>query len=313
MTLTLAIDVGGTKISVGLINEAYQITRQIRFDSGRGIPRLRRTLRQVVDWVTPDLVTSIAVATPGKLIGINQMTLAPNTAQNLNAYPGEFDHFDWDTMIHDVFGNGITAFLINDALAQMAGGLMDLNLQLPLTPLLIGYLGPGTGLGGGCVEQLTDGQLRFLTDGHFFDILLPRDPEDIWSAQGEWVMAEDVISGRGFYDITGISLAECCQSAQLSARYASLITCFGRYLGQLIATIHSGKFSKKYAEYQWPIWDLNVVSRITTWVIGGSVGPLLIPAATEWLSAHQIPAHLHIIPNGAEAALRGVVYARNMT
>ncbi len=309
MTITLAIDIGGTKIGAGLVNSNYQILKHTTFPSHRGIDALITTFQSAIQWASHSGFSAVAIATPGKLIGPSRGIIAPKTARNMESFPGEFDGLDLKKRLRPHMDGTREPFLINDALAQLAGGILDFGLSMPS---VVGYIGPGTGLGGGCAQIQSDSRLKFLTDGHFFDIMLPRDPKDIWSPAGSTVMSEDVISGRGFYDITGISVLECTQSSHLMTQHAPLIACFGRYLGQLIATIQSGSFAKKYPDTQWSTYDLATVAEITTWIIGGSLGTLLVPYAEKWLAAYAIRSQLLPIGDVHAAALRGVVYARDM-
>ena len=309
MTITLAIDIGGTKIGVGLVDPKYQIIKHTVFPSHRGIDALLDTFQSAIRWASDTGFSAVAIATPGKLIGPSRGIIAPKTAQNMEKFPGEFDGLNLKKRLRSFMDGTREPFLINDALAQLAGGILDFKISVPT---VVGYLGPGTGLGGGCAQIQPNSRLKFLTDGHFFDVMLPRDSKDTWSPPGATVMSEDVISGRRFYEITGVSVLDCTQSPDLMTQHAPVIAVFGRYLGQLIATIQSGSFNKKYPDTQWSTYDLATVAEINTWIIGGSLGKLLVPIAEKWLTSYAIRAQLHPIQDVNAAALRGVVYARDM-
>ena len=306
MTLTLAIDIGGTKISAGIVTSDYQITHKTTVQSGRGIKRLKDTLDRCIHWAMPHLPQSIAIGTPGKLIGTPKK-IAPGTAQNMAAFPGEFDHLCIQDLISVPHANFKDIFIINDALAQLCGGIVTLKLT---APMIVGYIGPGTGLGGGFATIQDNNPLQFETDGHIFDIMIPRDPQDIWSTPGDWVMSEDVISGRGFYDITGISVLDW--ATKKPAHATPVIDLFGRYMTQLIRTLKAGSFEKKNAADNWTKREKEIASKTSHWIIGGSVGKLLFPTIKTALSSEIKSNNLRQIPSPADAALIGVVYARDM-
>ncbi|NBV42793.1 hypothetical protein EBR96_08525, partial [bacterium] len=219
----------------------------------------------------------IAVSTPGKLEGPEGCVVAPGTARNMEAFLGEWDCLNLCETIRTAVGATRPVFIINDALAQLAGAIVESGYLRTKEPPLIGYIGPGTGLGGG-FAKISDGKINFFTDGHIFDIMLDREPEDIWSKPGP-IMAEDVISGRGFFDLTGKSMKSVCENPTLYAHYQPILNMLGRYLAQLIKKIEAGHVVKIDGHPQWSDSEISAASAVRMWNIGGSIGTQ--PPASE--------------------------------
>jgi hypothetical protein len=152
--------------------------------------------------------------------------------------------------------------------------------------------------------------MHFVTDGHVFDIMLTRDPQDRWSPPGDFVMSENVLSGRGFLELTGHAVPDAILDD------TPLIQMMGRYMGRLINAIKTQSIDKLYEG--WSALEKAAAADTALWILGGSLATrppaasLLIASATDWLSAHGIATPLYPISNSETAALLGVVYASDL-
>ncbi len=241
----LDIDLGGSKLATRFNNQMLIYTTP---------PNQLDCLSLIDSLITTHQAQGCAIASPGNIN--NEGVIAPNSARNLSTNPSAWDSFNW---IHWLSERVTQYVVINDAMAQLLG-------CLPPTPFpneTIGYIGPGTGLGGGFV-QLENATLRPISDGHIFDIMLEKDPYDRW-ASTPWVMAEDVLSGRGYNDRVGTPLSDTHHPDRL--RYATLM---GRYLRQLISRLRAGSPTKQIGP-QWQDTDIQKIQRVSKWVVGGGI------------------------------------------
>jgi len=295
---TLAIDVGGTTVSAGLVTTDYTLVDHESIGFERGIPGLHRCIQTLQHWAN-NRYTDVAIATPGKLADDCRYRISPGSAENLGVFLGEFDGFDWGKVAHSIFPN--TPFFVeNDAIAQLIGGWQD---YCPKATNGIGYIGPGTGLGGGFLRLSPTPSI--LGDGHIFDILLPKRSPDNESLST--VMAEDVISGRGFFDRYGRSFKDATAANPSHPEIEQI----AHYVVALITQIKRGHVPKKNPQNQWDDSTITAISSIRTWLIGGGMGHRLFPLIQSKLNQKNHDDTLTLITSPITAALKGVVYARN--
>jgi len=261
------IDLGGTHIS----HRLGGITQQER------TPRTKATcLALIQSWIKDLNPVGCALAVPGLLDQNGVVT--PGSAANLSDQPGDWDGFGW----HDWLATmGRPYHVMNDALAALVGGVsQDAILHSP-TPVMVGYIGPGTGLGGGFVS-VGEGEITVIGDGHLYDVWLPRDLHDPWRT-GSRVMAEDVLSGRGYQDVMGRSLAD----GNIDPLYPELM---GRYLRALVGCLQSGYPIDKKG----PAWSrstCDAVSLTRRWYLGGGIlghEAIRCRVMAHWPPDHQV-------------------------
>lgn len=271
----LCIDIGGTKTAFGLLNQDGALVWSDQMPTRTGVVGLRGMLQEILSIIPEQIYSVIGMAVPGKLLG-PRYDVAPGTGVQL----GDLEGLSLLDVFLPVVPSGFSLFLINDALAQFAGGVVQLGLDRFKNKKVV-YLGPGTGLGGGVAWVSPTGTIAFHTDGHFFDLIVPDEKS------GGLVMAEDVLSGRGIMARGGVDIA--------------LLT---RVFVSVILQIHAGKFLK--AKDQWPDADCAYVKDISEFVIGGSVGTKLEGLFEAVSKALPDFIHLHRIPDSDVAALIGL-------
>lgn len=310
----LAIDIGGTKIFLALCADKspYPLLFSTAIETPKGLVPLKEALSSVISQALSEaqyknltLIPQAFIATPGKLIGKKNNLISPGSAQNMEAFDGEFDHLDLTKAFEPLFPSHWRLSFVNDAIAQMKGGLFQLKQTQIIPSGKWAYIGPGTGLGGGFCTLDQQGTVSIYTDGHIYDIALT-------TPQNTWVRAEDVLSGRAFFEQTGFTAKEISTSKTQLAQWTSVILQMGSYLAQLIEKLYRGDVSKIPSANAWTPQDLIKVSGTTHFLIGGSLGTqdpfasLLLTQAQAVLKKKPIPSiTLHRVPHPSKAALVG--------
>ena len=308
------IDIGGTKIAYALVSSSQSLLPQCLMQNQipfkKGIASLKLALEQIIKDITRWNKQYGASETPKIIIGSagnfkpNSGIILPGTAVNLGNTPTEFDNLDLKQLVLDAANTQLNCRIVNDALLQLAGGLLyAYEAGISLAHKAIGYIGPGTGLGG-AFARLTPAGLQPITDGHIFDMQL-HDP------LGQPVMAEDVFSGRGFQQTYAISLKEINASEQLLTQFESQVQQLGDYLAQIMINIYQGHF-KKYSDYPWKPSDYTSIKHINTFILGGSIATKGVISKTiknRATSLFQdklgITPQVFLIPDTVQAALMG--------
>lgn len=277
-----AVDVGGTKISYGLfpVDSQGEIQRHALYqntvDAVRGpVPiakALQHCFRDAVNWASQqgvDVLPAVSVGTPGRFVGPNQEIIAPKSAANLEAVPGELDNFAWVPYLASWFPDYVKMRVKNDALSQMSAGLNHLLQCESYRGCLLGqkvaYIGPGTGLGGGFCTVDDKGCVEFFSDGHIID-------NPIKDKEGHIHGAEDLFSGRAFEALTGKTAKAVNSDSALFARHMGDIKRMGHYLAQIIQGIYLGDLEKTDPAARWPQADIDKARGTRVFLIGGSMG-----------------------------------------
>lgn len=317
-----AVDVGGTKISYGLfpltaegaIQAGAIYQQQIDTTRGRGAIALalQNCFKDAILQASAKgfhVLPVISAGTPGRFIGPNQDIIAPKSAANLEAEPGEFDDLSLADFLSQSFPEYVSVKVKNDALSQMSAGLSNLLQQKDVRPLLlnqkVAYIGPGTGLGGGFCTVDAQGNAEYFSDGHIID-------NPIKDRHGKIQGAEDVFSGRAFGELTGKTAKAVNSDPELFAAHLEDVKLMGQYLGQIIQGIHQGDLEKVNPDARWPQADIDKATGTQVFLIGGSMGTrgemgrLIQKTAQEALSRAGI-GNIKIIPipDAQDAALFG--------
>jgi hypothetical protein len=295
----LCIDIGGTKLCAGR-SDGHRLWNITEVPIHKGIPDLLTQLQRCIQ-TNGDTVSAILIGCPGNIIDDQ---IVAGSAQNLGTFPGEFDGFNLRQSLAPHTTKPIAVF--NDAQAQMAGAYRDLHDTLTGVTA-IGYIGPGTGLGGG-FARVGEGCYHPVTDGHIFDISLavPTSFLTFPASEGAYGgeaskpksflafgekgkkleradtlsippslgnkptdTAENLLSGRAFYTRTGLSAVEAAKTDP--SKYKKLIDEFGYTLANLIRDLHTGSISKPDA-HAWSSDDIAFVRTVTDYLIGGGLG-----------------------------------------
>ncbi len=223
----IGIDIGGTKIMIsvveidneGNIGKVFE-TKKIKtekMEPENFYKKLAEEIEEVKESVERGgikVLPLVGIGSPGRFIEEGEKRIiAPMTAPNLGKKPEDFDRVSPGELVREALkakGLDMRVYVNNDAIAQMGFGLADL-MNKEEGKLLKGgkvaYIGPGTGLGGGFATISEDGNIEYLTDGQFFDMVIKRGIVKKFLVKGKEVeiklggMAEDVYSGRAVKEI----------------------------------------------------------------------------------------------------------------
>ena len=276
----LAVDIGGTKIGYALFPIQGNALHDIPLFSSelptpKGKEALLAALWELVRLSLEESVKKnllvfpvISIGSPGRFIGPEGTIIAKGSAENMSLVKGEFDGVNLSQEIKRGLPEDFTIIVNNDAVAQMAAGvnalLQDPVLKQQLAGQKVGYIGPGTGLGGGFGQLDNEGHLEVYSDGHIYDILIP--------FYGQSKRAEDVFSGRACLERTGLNAKNINHSEYLFQKYLWAVEEFGHALPLLIEKIYRGQFEKLDPEAQWPAEDMDRVRGTALYLIGGGMG-----------------------------------------
>ncbi len=277
MQVHLLLDVGGTKMAWAIGTTHRQILYQDQQPTCLGITNIKRAFADIIQRARDychsagyDLNAQIRVAFPGCH---HHGIIAPGSAENLGTYPGEWDN----TNLHSLLPTGYSMFVINDAIAQFLGGL--LLSPPPKHVHRVGYIGPGTGLGGGFANRSKDGW-TLVTNGHIFDIAIN-------SPFGR-IMAESLFSARGVRRMFHIEAHQLTQD--YLEKHAQLTLTWCKAFCQFIQKIHLGTFNKVALKTEFSYFDYQHIRSVDYFFIGGSIltkSPLGIALKRYWDTSFQ--------------------------
>ncbi len=291
----LGVDIGGTKIRWALCGEGRvlygdtSVTHKGKEALWGSIQALFIEAGRVVKARGWEFFPQVGIATPGKLIGPSRHIISRGSARNLESFETEFDNLDMAVFLGPIFPKKWVVKIENDAIAQMKGGLTQ--LKEGAVPGKWGYVGPGTGLGGGFATVQAHGDIEVYTDGHIYDIALQ-------NSQGRWQSAEDLISGRAFFEKTGV----LAQDAPLDHPY---ILEMAGYLEQLLEKLFEGHIQKISADNNWSEPECARVKGTTHFLMGGSLGSNT-PFSAMFLKKIETRFRLFSVPNRETAPFLGM-------
>jgi hypothetical protein len=185
-----AVDVGGTTIRVVLVADrgdgGPEPVVRLEVPTPRGLDRLiealRETLLEASKTATAEgnrVAKALAIGTPGRLEpdAAGNRVIAPRSATNLEAFPGEMDGVDLAAVLADALDlPRDRVFWDNDAVVQGRHLIGELLRDPATTGHLHGQvvvcINPGTGLGGCIAEVAGDGSIEVFTDSHISELLL---------------------------------------------------------------------------------------------------------------------------------------------
>jgi glucokinase len=262
------IDCGGSKISLAIFDigkTPAQFLTNYTVATQRGKkPLVSQLCTMIKHHVLSHSTLSWVIGFPGKIIdGVIQ----EGSANNLSPIPGEFDNYPISKAILDNVAETISIRVINDALLQTQGIIYecspDIIAQLSDTPFM--YIGPGTGLGGALakVTNTNTRKLSYIGDGHIYDIMLTINNKE--------VMAEDLISGRALFEITGVTGKKANEDTKLIQKIKPTLTAIGIGLAQLVIQIKNGKMTKKYPFNKWPLTVQEHAQTVEYFFLGGGL------------------------------------------
>ncbi len=318
----LSLDVGGTKISYGVIpiNSQGELLHEFiildKKQTKRGLDNLINEIINIVKICLDEaekhsfvLLPIITAGFPGRYIGEKGEIIAKGSAENLSAFKGEFDNINPSKLLKEHLPNWCDVIIKNDAIAQFSSGLhgmmQDEKIKKMFLNQKLAYIGPGTGLGGGFCEIDKDGYSHFYTDGHIYDVLIK-------DCNNKLARAEDILSGRAFMEVTNRSAKEVNSDPELIRLFHQEIVNMGIYLAELIECIYYGNIKKRDPENDWPKADITKVKGTKYYLIGGSLGTIgrmgeIIrqTAQDELEKKHLFDIKLFPIEEAQDAALFG--------
>lgn len=313
--MIISIDIGGTKTAFGVVNDTnkqVEVCFQDHIQTQRGLIGLKETVSFAIktceNWAkkhNAKLKETIFIGSAGNFSKANPNVILPGTAVHLGKIANEFDNCNLANLFQNACLNKYRFFIVNDGIAQLAGGLKLLfqsnDIKQKLCNQKVAYIGPGTGLAGGFAKLSKTGKPRFYTDGHIFDM-------EIKHINGKLVGAESVYSGTGFYTEFGISTKELSENKNLFKTYLKHIEELGYYLAQITKNIYLGSF-KKLSHYPWSKADYEAIKGTTHFILGGSLGvsgemsSIILNKAQEHLKKDKLNVLFFKVPNPIQSAL----------
>jgi hypothetical protein len=185
-----AVDLGGTSIRVLLVadhgEEGPRPVVRVETPTPRGLGALVEGVRDALTEASGlaldgghRVAPVLAIGSPGRLQAgpDGRRTIAPRSATNLEAFPGEMDGVDLAGELATALDlSRSRVFWDNDAVVQgrfMIGELLrDRDSSAELQGHAVVCINPGTGLGG-CVALVSDDDtIEVFTDSHISELLL---------------------------------------------------------------------------------------------------------------------------------------------
>jgi N-acylmannosamine kinase len=267
---TLAIDIGGTKLAAGRVNDALQITdrREMPTPASKTPEALADALQQLVQPLLPG-VKRVAVASTGIIHDGILTSINPANLGGLARFP----------LVETLSRiTGLPCVALNDA---QAAALAEYHALLAPVPVMV-FITVSTGVGGGIVSggKLLTGEGGLA--GHIGHTLA--DPHGPRCGCGRIGCVEAIASGRGIAaaargELQGLDAKTLFAHAQQGHTQAlELITHSAQTLARLIA-------------------DVKAVTDCECVVVGGSVG-----LAEGYLA--QVKAFLAQEPSAYQTELR---------
>ena len=295
----LGMDVGGTTVKWSLFAVADGLVRAEPLrkgarPTGKGFAGFPQSVRAAVDDALEGLPGGenavVGIGVPGRFLPPDFERVAAHTAHRLCPVdkPEEFDNILFKQMLREAMPEGVRLAVENDAIVQLMGLLAaQPDLDGVNENDVVGYFGPGTGLGGGFARRTASGY-KVETDGHINHVLIQLSVED--TAQVE---AIEAARGVNFPKRDGRYTAEglCCGTAlemlcglpadqarrldedtALRAQFRPEILLAGRAMAATLLAIRSGEFEKLAPEDTWPRADQILAAQARYYFFGGGVG-----------------------------------------
>ena len=272
MTVTLALDVGGTKTTIGLVDTTCKrILKRETVPTTVGLIEFPQFIGSLVkSWVKIarderiGVDPIVGVALPGNFEMGGRVMLKKGSAEQLIQKNETFYDLDITEWLTQDFPDDFSIFAVNDGIAQAVGGVYSTWCDDYANQVML-YMGPGTGLGGAIVEIGDDREdVRLVTDGHIFDVMV--------SIQGQECMAEDVLSGRGIFNRTGKVAKILNERDDYWNQHQAAIDDCVECAVQIVMNIKQKTIRKKFKENDWPQADIEFASTIEYVLLGGSIG-----------------------------------------
>ena len=278
------IDIGGTSIKCVLVEPKQELDPtlkalwQHRWPSSKGIEVFTDSIKQLKQAMLKECAAfgkqleAVSIGFPANMSLDESKTILRGAAPNLSLFQGEWDGISMQAFFEEQF-EGIKVRVVNDAVAQCLGGVVQYYQQHIKASKKFGFMGIGTGLGGAfcCTDSL--GVASFYTDGHIYDFCIQGPNQKMG-------LAEDFISGRGFQSLYGID-AQHAQNSQGFEEYKPIWKDFGKRINMFLMELKQGHLQK--SPRPWPQEDIKAIQDVEQWLIGGSFAKVS-KARDYWLS-----------------------------
>ena len=105
---------------------------------------------------------------------------------------------------------------------------------------------------------------EIITDGHIFDIIV--------TSHTQRIPAEDILSGRGIFERTGITAKDLNERDEYWNRHQAVVDDCADCITQLIHHIQHQTVTKAMVHQEWSAADMAQASSFGVVVLGGSIG-----------------------------------------
>jgi len=308
MSHAIALDVGGTTTTLGFIHEDNQtIDYAVTVDTEPGLEKfpffLRNLVKKHVKLAGEDRILTrpmLYVGLPGNFEPGSDIRPSFGSARQLILKNEEFQTESITDWLMQHFPKGMGLFGVNDALAQ-AVGAMRAQWCDDFKGKVMVYLGPGTGLGGAILKLGDDpNTFEVITDGHLYDICV--------TIRGQKCMAEDVLSGRGIFEQSGVVAKDLSERDDCWNQHPGIVDDCSGVAIQIINDIQHQRVTKTHHRNQWLQTDMARISDVGVIMLGGSIGTqgrLGAHIARQLSNAFSIPVCQS--SNPSQHALLGVL------
>lgn len=272
MTVSIALDVGGTKTTVGFIDHTkkrvFQKSTHPTVTGWESFPSfiggLIKTGGKITEKERYDLDCRVYVALPGNFLMGSDIKVKEGSARQLIHKNEHFFDLNITPWLTQSFPENVSLFAINDAMAQAVGGVYTTWCDDYANKVML-FMGPGTGLGGAILKIGDDREdVTFITDGHIYDVMV-----DI---QGQEWMAEDILSGRGIFERTGVVAKALNERDDYWNQNQGVINDCADCAVQIVMNIQEKKVKKNITQNHWNDHELALASEVEIILLGGSIG-----------------------------------------
>ena len=270
MIHSICFDIGGTKTATGLISSCgsdIRLLNQVPTQPGlRIFPTFFshevKTIEQFSIENNIRLSNTIMVSLPGNFEPGNNIFFKEGSGLQLLKRGEGYPSKSISKWLFSKLDRDYSLFAINDAMAQALGALLS-NQDMIKQQSTILYIGPGTGLGGAIIQVgKSVKHTSFITDGHIYDFLI--------NINGNHVMAEDILSGRGVFDHLNIDAKALNDQLRGQPLYHDYVTLMGDVCVDIVMAIKEGRVIKKYNT--WLAHECDEIKTMNTVILGGSLG-----------------------------------------
>lgn len=323
----LGIDIGGTSIKWavyerinGVLSEepAVGLADSIKTKpEGAAFPTLEQHVKDVTGLVDTALaaakqkklnIVSAGIASPGKFIddGKGGKKIERGSSPNMGI---EFDELNLQAAFEQGLkqrGIRLPITVINDASAQQMGIVEALLKQEGASRFkdsTVGYIGLGTGLGGGFMTVDRQGNTASITDGHLSDVMIklsdsdaatvketntlleelivdkckkgdeitPDDTSFTLNAEGNRIKGDDILSAKAVNRFTGFPPRYFNDAPGIISTYADRLGVIPHSIAQLIKQVRDKDITKQHDYQNWSDADKEAASKTSVWVLSGGM------------------------------------------